>query len=129
MNKYILKDLLTEYEKIRLNNTHDLEARKSQLYSSNPKLQEIDNKVSELSIDTAKAILKDNSKDYLNNLKKEINDLKKEKEPKYKTPISQKENIEDIKKAAVAFIENFDDENTKNLIFSGGTGLRKNISF
>ena len=42
---------------------------------------------------------------------------------------SPRENILEIKKAAIKFINNFDDENTKNLIFSGGTGLRKNFSF
>jgi DNA replication protein DnaC len=46
-------------------------------------------------------------------------------EKKYNSKISPRENIKDIKDAALNFIENFDDENTKNLIFSGGTGLGK----
>lgn len=50
-------------------------------------------------------------------------------EKKYNSKISPRENINDIKTAAINFIENFDDENTKNLLFSGGTGLRKNIYF
>ena len=50
-------------------------------------------------------------------------------EQKYSSNISPRENILDIKNAAINFINNFDDENTKNLIFSGGTGLRKNIYF
>ena len=53
----------------------------------------------------------------------------KKDEKKYNSNISPKENIKDIKNAAISFIDNFDDENTKNLIFSGGTGLRKNFSF
>ena len=53
----------------------------------------------------------------------------KKDEKKYNTSISPRENILDIKNAAINFINNFEDENTKNLIFSGGTGLRKNISF
>ena len=46
-------------------------------------------------------------------------------EKKYNSKISPRENIIDIKNAALDFINNFDDENTKNLIFSGGTGLGK----
>ena len=205
MNNSVLNDLLKEYEKIRINNIHDLESRKKKIYLSNPRLQEIDDKVSTLSIDAAKSILKDNSKDYLNNLKKELNNLKKEKEEilkklnlsldylqpkfnclickdtgyvfengktsmcnclkqkiynieynqkneniiknqnfnnfninlfsdevnvqKYNSNISPRENILDIKNSAINFINNFEDENTKNLIFSGGTGLRKDFYF
>lgn len=205
MNNSILNYLLKEYEKIRLNNIHDLESRKKELYLSNPKLQEIDDKISKLSIDSAKLILKNNSRNTLNYLKKEIENLKNEKEKflktlnlnldylqpkfncnickdtgyvfesgktsmcnclkqkiyniefnqkneniiksqnfnafninlfseeineqKYSSNISPRENILDIKNAAINFINNFDDENTKNLIFSGGTGLRKNIYF
>ena len=46
-------------------------------------------------------------------------------EKKYNSNISPRENILDIKEAAINFINNLDDENTKNLIFSGGTGLGK----
>ena len=48
---------------------------------------------------------------------------------KFNSNISPRENILDIKNAAINFINNFESENIKNLIFSGGTGLRKNISF
>ena len=205
MNNSILNDLLKEYEKVRINNIHDLETRKKELYLSNPKLQEIDDKISKFSIDSAKLILMGNSKNTLNNLKTEIKKLKTEKEnilkelnlsidylnpkyncfvckdtgyvfengkttmcnclkqkiynieynqknsniiknenfdnfninlfsdekneKKYNSKISPRENILEIKNAATSFIENFEDENTKNLIFSGGTGLRKNLSF
>ena len=44
---------------------------------------------------------------------------------KYSSTISPRENILDIKKAAENFIINFDNNNCKNLIFSGGTGLGK----
>lgn len=203
MNNSILNDLLKEYEKVRINNIHELEARKKKIYLSNPKLQEIDDKISKLSIESAKSILNNNSKSALNNFKKEIKNLKLEKEnilkklnlslddlkpkyncsickdtgyvfengktimcnclkqkiynieynekngniiksqnfnnfnidlfsnekneKKYNTSISPRENIIDIKNTAISFIENFDDENTRNLIFTGGTGLRKNI--
>lgn len=201
MNNSILNDLLKQYEKTRLNNIRDLENRKKELYLSNPKLQEIDETLSNLSINTAKSILQNNSKNYLDTLKVKIEQLKKEKkqileslglsmeylqpyyncklckdtgyvfengktsmcnclkqkiynieynqkneniiknqifdnfninlfsdeinEKKYNSNISPRENILDIKDAAISFINNFDDENTKNLIFSGGTGLGK----
>lgn len=201
MNNSILNDLLKEYEQKRLRNLQDAENRKSQLYLSNPKLQEIDNKLSDISINTAKAILKNNSKEYLEELKKEIENLKKEKNnllksinisenylnpkydcnickdtgyifedgktvmcnclkqkiynieynqkninniqnqtfnnfnitlfsdkinfEKYHFDISPRENIKNIKSVVENFINNFDDINTKNLIFSGGTGLGK----
>ena len=201
MNNSILNDLLKQYEKARLNNMHDLENRKKELYLSNPKLQEIDEKLSSLSINTAKSILQNNSPESLSTLKENISNLKQEKEKllkslglsleylepfyncklckdtgyilnngktsmcsclkqkiynieynqkneniiknqnfdnfnatlfsneinekKYNSKISPRENITDIKNAAINFINNFDDENTKNLIFSGGTGLGK----
>ena len=43
----------------------------------------------------------------------------------YKSDISPRENIELIKEKAITFIENFDDSNEKNLIFTGSTGLGK----
>lgn len=201
MNNLILNDLLKEYEQKRFNNLRDAENRKNSLYLSNPKLQEIDDKLSNISINTAKAILKNNSKEYLEKLKKEIEDLKIEKNnllkslnisedylspeydcnickdtgyifengksimcnclkqkiynieynqkninniqnqtfdnfninlfsneinfEKYNFDISPRENIKNIRLVANNFINNFDDINTKNLIFSGGTGLGK----
>ena len=38
---------------------------------------------------------------------------------------SPKDNIINIKNASLKFIENFDDENTKSLVFTGNTGLGK----
>ena len=201
MNNSVLNDLLKQYEKIRIKNTYELENRKKELYLSNPKLQEIDNELNSLSINTAKSILQNNSKEYLEELKLKIENLKIEKqkilnslglpkdylkpfyncnmckdtgytfengktsmcnclkqqiynieynqkneniiknqifdnfninlfsdeinEKKYNSNISPRENIIDIKNAAIDFINNFDNENTKNLIFSGATGLGK----
>ena len=201
MSNSILNSLLTEYEKIRLNNIYDLEKRKKELYLSNPKLQQIEEKLSTLSINAAKSILQSNSNNYLSDLKNNIENLKKEKqkiiaslglpedylqlkyecisckdtgyifengktsmcsclkqkiynieynqkntnniknnnfdnfninlfsdeinEKKYNSKISPRENILDIKESAENFINNFENENTKNLIFSGGTGLGK----
>ncbi len=201
MNNSILNNLLKEYEKIRLNNIYELENRKKELYSSNPQLQEIDKKLSTLSINTAKSILQNNSDNNLTNLKNEIEKLKLEKEnilkslnlsadylqpnyncknckdtgyvfqngktlmcnclkqkiynieynqknlscttnqnfnnfninlysneaneKKYNSKISPRYNILDIKNACLDFINNFDNIETKNLIFTGGTGLGK----
>lgn len=201
MNNSILNELLKKYEQKKLASIRNAENRKKELYLSNPKLQEIDDKLSNISINTAKLILQNNSKESLENLKKDIEKLKEEKnkllksinisedyllphydcricndtgyifengkssmcnclkqeiynleynqkninnidnqnfnnfninlfssevnEKKYNSNISPIENIIDIKKAAEHFIENFDDSETKNLIFTGGTGLGK----
>lgn len=201
MNNSILNELLKKYESKKLASIRDAENRKKELYLSNPKLQEIDDKLSSISINTAKLILQNNSKKSLENLKKDIAKLKQEKnkllkdlnisedyllpkfdcktcqdtgyifdngkstmcnclkqeiynleynqkninnidnqtfnnfninlfsnevnEKKYNTNISPRENIIDIKKTAEYFIENFETSETKNLIFTGGTGLGK----
>ena len=44
---------------------------------------------------------------------------------KYKSKISPRENIILIKGICLSFIENFDDPNEKNLLFTGNTGLGK----
>jgi len=46
-------------------------------------------------------------------------------EKKYGSPISPKENIIKIKKIVKNFIENFEEPNEKNLLFTGNTGLGK----
>ena len=43
---------------------------------------------------------------------------------KYKLNISPRKNIINIKNKCMEFVENFDDLNQKNLLFTGGTGLR-----
>lgn len=48
-------------------------------------------------------------------------------ENKYKSKISPRENIEKIKNISLKFIKNFDDENEKNLLFTGNTGLGKSF--
>ena len=49
----------------------------------------------------------------------------KKDEQKYNSPISPKENVEKIKEIALNFIENFDNHQEKNLLFTGNTGLGK----
>jgi DNA replication protein DnaC len=43
---------------------------------------------------------------------------------KYHFNISPRQNIKNIKQKCVEFVENFDNPNTKNLLFTGNTGLR-----
>ncbi len=43
---------------------------------------------------------------------------------KYHFNISPRSNIRNIKKQCINFVENFDDPNCKNLLFTGNTGLR-----
>ena len=44
---------------------------------------------------------------------------------KYNSKISPRKNIENIKNAAINFVNNFDNPETKNLLFTGNTGLGK----
>lgn len=46
---------------------------------------------------------------------------------KYRFNISPRTNIKNIKQKCIEFIENFDNPNSKNLLFTGNTGLRKNL--
>lgn len=48
-------------------------------------------------------------------------------ENKYNSKLSPKENIELIKKISYSFIENFDNPEEKNLLFTGNTGLGKSF--
>lgn len=72
------------------------------------------------------------NKSNMSNLKKEnfltFNENKFSDEvdiAKYKVNISPKKNIIKIKQKCLSFVENFDDPNTKNLLFTGNTGLGK----
>lgn len=201
MSNSTLKILLKEYEQKRLNAISDLEDRKNNLYSSNKRLKEIENELSNFAINTAKNILSSNNSNYLKELDDKIFLLKKEKEEilkklnindnffipnfecnlckdtgyikersnfnlcncikqklfdieynksnisnlkndnfnnfdfnlysdkinedLYSSNISPKENIKNIKELALQFINNFDSPNSKNLLFTGNTGLGK----
>lgn len=43
---------------------------------------------------------------------------------KYRFNISPRQNIKNIKQKCLEFVENFDNQNVKNLLFTGNTGLR-----
>jgi len=199
MNHTILKKLLTEYEQTQLQNIKELDARKKEIYSKNPRLEEIEKELNLISISIAKsALLKTNTSD---NAQQKIEKLKSEREnllkqmgkdisflnvqynckfckdtgyvihnsqtemckclkqklfdaeynkanmgnlnkdtfenfninlfsnevnkSKYESNISPRENMEDIKKSCLKFVENFDNPDGKNLLFSGSTGLGK----
>ena len=199
MNNTILKQLLTEYEQTRLQSIKDLDARKKEIFSKNPRLEEIERELNLASIAIAKsALLKtqksENLQEKIENLKIERVDLLKQmgkdlsclniqykcsnckdtgyvfhnsqtdmcaclkqklfdaeynkanmgnlskdtfenfninlfsnevNPQKYGSPISPKENMEDIKESCLKFVQNFDNPDGKNLLFSGSTGLGK----
>ena len=75
-----LKDLLNEYDKKRLNNLHDAELRKKDLYEKYPRLQEIDDTLSKEAIRISKLIITSNNSTLLEELNTKIDTLKKEKQ-------------------------------------------------
>lgn len=206
-----LNSLLVEYEQKRIKAEFDLEKRKKELYKKYPRLEEIEDQISQIAITQTKEIInyqlkrekinKDKN-DIIKELENKIKKLKEEKEnilkeaniqesylkpiyecpickdtgyirnntsettmckclkqklidisynksnlvnlqnqnfekfddkifsdeiniDKYKFKISPRKNINNIRKASEKFINNFDDINTKNLLFSGNTGLGK----
>lgn len=202
MTDTILKNILSQYNKKKINAEYEAEIRKQNLYKDYPKLQEIDNKLTSLAISTTKAIIKNNNKELLTDLNNNICKLKEEKnkilksikisqnffEPhydcnickdtgyitnndytssmctclkqklydiqynkanisdlninnfdnfcdlyysdeidtsKYHSNISPRDNINLIKDICFKFINNFEDSNQKNLLFTGNTGLGK----
>lgn len=204
MNSSALKNILNKYETKRNKAIQEADERKRNLLSENPKLSEIEQELSKLSIKAAQAIIastESERKQILADLNKQSNKLIKEKEkflkellkdnnylkPKfeckhckdtgyitkngstvmcnclkqeifniyynkanignldrenfskfnitvfsdeknpevYKSKQSPRENMEIIKNKAQEFIDNFDDPNEKNLLFTGNTGLGK----
>ena len=202
MTDTVLKNILSQYNKKKLNAEYEAELKKQELYKKYPKLQEIDNRLTSLAISTTKSLINNNDKKLLQELNDNITTLREEKnkmlnkinvpqnffepqyecnickdtgyitnnnlttsmcsclkqklydyqynkanisnldtqnfnnfsdlfysdkvdEEKYKTSISPRENINKIKNICFNFINNFDNPNTKNLLFTGKTGLGK----
>lgn len=198
----ILKNILSQYNKKKINAEYEAELRKQELYKNYPRLQDIDDKLTKLAISTTKSLINNNDKNLLNELNNNIINLKKQKneilkainitpdyfephyecsickdtgyitnldyttsmcsclkqklydeqynkanisnldtqnfenfcdlyysdkveENKYHTNISPRENINLIKDISFKFIENFDNPEQKNLLFTGNTGLGK----
>ena len=202
MSNSTLKNLLKDYEKKRMDAILDLDNRKSALYASNKRLEEIELELNSFALNTAKAILSANVEtNCVDNLKEKIHNLKKEKESilnnlnigedffkpnfecnlcedtgyikngynfnlcscikqklfdieynksnitnlknnifsnfnidlysnkinedLYSSNISPRDNIKNIKEIAFNFIDNFENDSEKNLLFLGNTGLGK----
>ena len=73
-----LESLLNEYEQKRRKAEMDLDERIENLYKKFPELEEIDDKINQISIDKTKAIL--NKQNGIEEMDKEISKLKKQKE-------------------------------------------------
>ena len=199
MSNEVLNSLLKEYEQKKLKAEMDLDKRKSELYNKIPELQEIEDELNRLSLETAKNLL--NKKGSIDDFEKKVENLKYKKASilrdanipssylkpyyecsicndtgyvtdkdyktemcsclkqkllnisfnksnmsnldkenfdtfnsnlfsddvdvsKYKFNISPRTNILNIKEKCIEFVENFDNPEYKNLLFSGNTGLR-----
>ena len=82
MNSPLLKQVLNEYGLKRQKAIEDAENRKKELLEVNPKLQNIENELSKISIQAAKSVItadEDKKKKILADLKKNSNALIKEK--------------------------------------------------
>lgn len=208
MEKSLLKQILHEYDEKRNKANLLAEKRKNELLAVNPRLSEIEKELSQISLQTTKAILVANEVEkekLLSDLKKKTNALIKEKntflkslskdsdflnpqfeckmckdtgyvlrdgvskmctclkqriydiaynksnmgnleienfstfdsrifsdkvnKELYKSDISPRQNIKLIKEKVQSFIDNFDNPSEKNLLFTGNTGVRKDISY
>lgn len=199
MQDNFLKDILKEYEQKRINSEKDLELRKNNLYSENPRLEKIEDSLNKLYLKKSKNILFNISitsiDEEINSLQEEKNNLLKklkinknfflpeyecnlcndtgyitnfdgtstmcsclkqklidinynksnigniEKEnfdnfnlnlfsdevnfEKYNSKISPRENMKNIKEFSIKFINNFENPDEKNILFTGNTGLGK----
>ena len=204
MNSPLLKQVLNEYSVKREKAIKESENRKRELLETNPKLLQIENELSKISIKATKLVIisdEEKKEKILLELKKQSNSLIKEKnnilkelskstdflkphfecnvckdtgfiekngksemcnclkqeiyniaynksnignlerenfstfnirffsdkpdKQRFKSDISPRENMNLLREKANSFIENFDDPNEKNLIFTGGTGLGK----
>ena len=88
MESSLLKQILHEYEEKRNKASLKAEKRKAELLAVNPRLSEIEDELSKISISTAKAILISNKTEkdkLLTDLKKKTNTLMKEKTAFLKT--------------------------------------------
>ena len=93
-----LKQLLREYEENRVFALAEAEQKKESVYKQNPRLQEIDDEISKLSIEKSKTLLLNKSKSKISSIDSRIKKLKLEKDtilstikidfsPKYKCKI------------------------------------------
>ena len=72
----VLKNILAQYDKKRIQEEYAAQNRKTELYKKYPKLQSIDDKLSSLAISTTKSLISNNDKNLLQELNNNINKLK-----------------------------------------------------
>lgn len=86
MNKQILENLMTEYNKKRLKAAHNADVRKEKLYERLPELEEIETQIKLLSIKLSKLLLlrPDDLEEQIISVKKEIEDYKSKRDEVYK---------------------------------------------
>lgn len=80
MNNTILTNILKEYDKKRLYAEKELERKKEKLYSENSRLEEIDNELSKIGIQTARSLIVEYDPKVLKNLNRQVDILKAEKQ-------------------------------------------------
>ena len=80
MGNVILKDLLKEYEKKRLQAQLTLDNKIENFYAKNPVLSKINDNINKTSIEISKTILLDKNSEKLGLLQKNLEDLKIEKQ-------------------------------------------------
>lgn len=80
MSNENLKQLLTEYEKKREEAIHLAEKAKEDLYHQFPRLAEIDEEISLLTIRTTKTLLQQKNSTLLNEFNRKLEKLRMEKE-------------------------------------------------
>ena len=91
MNKQIIENIMTDYNKKRLKASREADLKKEKLYKEIPRLAEIDKEMKLFSINLSKIFLSkpEDLDEQVNKLRQEIEDLKKEKQSifeKHKIP-------------------------------------------
>lgn len=79
MNNSYLKDILIEYDKKRILEEQEADARKTKFYEEHPELQKLDEKLTSLAISTSLSLINKNSKEKLDELNKNIKKVREEK--------------------------------------------------
>src|SRR5690554_5126261 len=81
MNKQILENIMTDYNKKRLKAAHNADIKKENLYERIPELKKVDDEIKLLSIKLSKLFLSkpDNINELVLKLREEIDSLKKHK--------------------------------------------------
>lgn len=86
MNKQIIENIMTEYNRKRLKSAHEADIRKENLYENIPELEEIEKMIKLASISLSKIFLTnlENVHEQVKELKEKIDELKKQRQEIYK---------------------------------------------